>query len=292
VMTLVAALALTAAAADPMGPVHGVWLWKSATVLQEPQRLQALAGFCQSKVINEVYVSVAPQSLAEQEPRLTQLIALLHRSGIHVEALISSANGDEAGGPRDELLDRTRSILQFNQRHAAQRFDGVHLDIEPQQREENKGSGNLGFLPNLVESYRAVRALTDRAGLTLDADIQKKLLEGDARQRQSLLSSTPRITLMLYELSSPRDGKTTAERRLKLQQTSEKYLEMAYEGLDPRGLAKIVIALRTPDYGPQLPQMLALLDAANRDNPNYLGWARHSYNDALAESSVLPSPSR
>jgi len=85
-----------------------------------------------------------------QESQLAQLIALLHASSIRVEALISSVNGDEAGAPRSRLLDHVRLIPEFNRRHAAQRFDGVHLDIEPQQRPENRGTGNLAFLPGLV----------------------------------------------------------------------------------------------------------------------------------------------
>jgi hypothetical protein len=46
-------------------------------------------------------------------------------------------------------------------------------------------------------------------------------------------------------------------------------------------LARMVIALRTPDYGELLPQMLKKLDDSNRANPHYMGWARHSYNDYL-----------
>jgi hypothetical protein len=58
---------------------------------------------------------------------------------------------------------------------------------------------------------------------------------------------------------------------------------MAYGGLGEPNLAKMVIALRTPDYGELLPQTLKILDDANRTNPHYLGWARHSYNDYLKE---------
>jgi hypothetical protein len=54
--------------------------------------------------------------------------------------------------------------------------------------------------------------------------------------------------------------------------------------LDNEGVAKIVIALRTPDYGPLLPRMLAVLEETNRANPRYLGWARHSYNDTLGSA--------
>ena len=56
---------------------------------------------------------------------------------------------------------------------------------------------------------------------------------------------------------------------------------MAYQGLTEPNLAKMAIALRTPDYLDLLPQMLQKLDEANRANPHYLGWARHSYNDTL-----------
>jgi hypothetical protein len=48
-----------------------------------------------------------------------------------------------------------------------------------------------------------------------------------------------------------------------------------------KNLAKMAIALRTPDYDDHLPQMLKQLDDANRANPHYLAGARHSYNDYL-----------
>ncbi len=63
--------------------------------------------------------------------------------------------------------------------------------------------------------------------------------------------------------------------------TSQKFLDMAYDGLEDRNLAKMIIALRTADYIDLLPQMLDKLDVANRANPHYLGWARHSYKDFL-----------
>jgi hypothetical protein len=272
---------LPAAAADRLAPVHGLWLWKSSSVLQAPTAAQALADFCRSSAITEIYVSVPSHYGALEELHLAQLITQLHAAGVRVEALLSSTNADEPGGPRTKLLDHVQTILEFNRQHAAQRFDGVHLDIEPQQRPENKGPGNLQFLPGLVQAYRAVRVLTDRAGLTLNADIQNKLLKGDLEQRRSLLSAVPRLTLMLYELSAADDGTSSAEKKDKLLQSSANFFQLAYQDLPGQNLAKMTIALRTPDYGAQLPLMLAALDAANAGNPHYLGWARHSYNDVL-----------
>ena len=99
-----------------------------------------------------------------------------------------------------------------------------------------------------------------------------------------LLQSLPRFTLMLYELDSPQDGSSTAQKVERVRSASHTFLDMAYQGLGGAGPATLVIALRTPDYGPLLPQMLATLDAANSQDPHYQGWARHSYNDVLKET--------
>ena len=132
-----------------------------------------------------------------------------------------------------------------------------------------------------MEAYSAVLAVAKPARLMVNADIQNKLLKGDLAQRRMLLSSLPRLTLMLYELSSPNDGNSVEQKTEKLRTASQKFLDMAYEGSSDQNVAKMVIGLRTPDYGELLPAMLKTLDETNRTNPHYAGWARHSYNDAV-----------
>jgi hypothetical protein len=278
---LLGAFPISAFAAAASAPVHGLWVWKSPTVLAAPRAAEALEDFCKSQGINEVYVSVSSRSAASEEKQLAHLISLLHRSDIRVEALLSSTDADEPGKHRETLLDHVREIVRFNQEHPTDRFDGIHLDVEPQQRPENKGTGNLGFLPGLADAFQAVRAVAEPAGLSVNADIQNKLLKGDLSQRKMLLSAVPRLTLMMYELSSPGDGESVEQKTEKVEKSSQKFLDMAYKGLGEGNLAKMVIALRTPDYGELLPQMLKKLDEANRTNPHYMGWARHSYNDYL-----------
>jgi hypothetical protein len=260
---------------------HGLWVWKNPPVVDAPQGAEKLRDFCRSQGINEVYLSVSANGDASEEGRLTHLIAVLHRSNIRVEALLSSEDADEAGKHREKLVERARAIVRFNRNRSADRFDGIHLDIEPQQRPENKGAGNLRFLPGLVDAYRAVRAVAEPAHLTVNADIQNKLLKGSLAERRSLLSSLPRLTLMLYELSRPSDGESVERKEEKLQAASHKFLDMAYADLPDPNLAKMVLGLRTPDYGELLPRMLNTLDEANRESQRYAGWARHSYNDYL-----------
>jgi hypothetical protein len=267
--------------------VHGLWVWKSQAVLEAPHSANSLLKFCQSEGINEVYVSVAEDPLTfaiSGERQMAQIIALLHASNIRVEALFSSADADEPGKHRDRLVSRVESVVRFNRQHARERFDGIHLDVEPHQRPENKGAGNLKFLPDLATTFRAVRAVAEPAGMTVNADIPKKYLKGGIGERRMLLSSVPRLTLMLYEVSSPGDGESDLQKAEKLRNAGQEFLEMAYRGLGDAGLARIAIALRTPDYGDSLRAMFQTLDQTFHGNRHYLGWARHSYNDILAPS--------
>lgn len=274
------ALCWSATAGAENVPAHGLWVWKAPSVANAPRGAETLRDFCQSEGIDEVYVSVSNRGDMSGVDRLSPLIELLHRSDMRVEALLSSDNADEAGKHRDKLLDHVRDIVHYNQRHPRTRFDGIHLDIEPQQRPENKGPGNLRFLPGLVQAYRAVRGLAEPAGLTVNADIQNKLLKGSVTERRMLLSSMPRLTLMLYELSSPNDGDSIEAKAEKVQAASRQFLDMAYDGLNDPNLATLMIGLRTPDYGQLLPKMLTTLDESNRTDPHYQGWAWHAYSDS------------
>ncbi len=235
-------------------PTHGMWVWRSSSVLGASGGIEALSRFCGAHGVNEVYVSFSSTGgsagRAAEDALLAKAIRVLHGSDgsrIRVGALLSSTDADEEGKAREKLLGHIREVIAFNQSHPGDRFDGVHLDIEPQQRPENKGQGNLRFLPGLVGTFRAARELTAPAHLSLNVDIQTKFLKGDLEQRRRLLTSVPRMTLMLHELSSPSDGETMAQKEEKLRSASRKVMEMAYAGLGDRDLAKMAVGLRTPD---------------------------------------------
>jgi hypothetical protein len=277
---LLTLLAVPLVALGQQSPVHGLWVWKTPIILDLPSRGEALRDFCRSHQINEVYLSFSSQNGGNAEEReIDKLIDLLHKSHIRVEALLSSTDADEPGKHRDKLMAHVSEVVSYNREHEHERFDGIHLDIEPQQRQENKGPGNLIFLPDLLDAYRAVRAVAEQNQMTVNADIPNKFLKGDLNQRQALMSSLPRLTLMLYELSSPGDGESSTAQADKLRQASRHYMDMAYQGLSGSNLAKLAIGLRTPDYGQQLPDMLKVVQDVLGGNPHYLGWAWHSYND-------------
>jgi hypothetical protein len=275
---LLTLLALPGTAEQPR-EAHGLWVWKGPALLAQPQAAERLGDFCRAEDVNEVYVAVLSRGDFADSVAVADLIRTLHAVHVRVEALLSSTDADEPGEHRAQLLDRVRRIIQFDQQHAQTRFDGIHLDIEPQQRSENKGAGNLRFLPDLVAAFRAVRDLAAPAGLGVDADIQNKLLKGSADERRLLLTALPRLTLMLYELSPPGTDSALATQRLR--EASQQYLQIAYADLSGADLALLGMGLRTPDYGARLPQMLRILDETNAGDPHYGGWSRHSYNDTL-----------
>jgi hypothetical protein len=261
--------------------VHGAWVWKADSLMHGSQGIRGLLAFCRTQNVNEVYLSVSEQEVKADDKAIGHFIGQLHGAGVRAEALVSSTTADLGGKPRAKLLEHVRAILRFDELHGDERFDGIHIDVEPQQRPENKGDGNVGFLPGLVGTYHEIRVLAEPRGLTVNADIQGKLLKTDPGQRRALLSSLPRLTLMMYELSSAGGTKSSEDQAAQVRAASQKYLALAYQGLNVPGLARIAIALRTADYGKQLPEMLQALDEANASNPHYLGWARHSYNDLV-----------
>jgi hypothetical protein len=266
-------------AAEPH--IRGLWVWKRATVLAAPNGATALRDFATAQGVTEIYVSISRHDRLAEDAPLIALIDLLHQSHLRVEALLDSIDADEAGKPRDDFLELTRSIVRFNQARPHSAFDGIHLDVEPHQRPENKGPGNLRFLPGLIATFQGVRAIARPAHLTVNADIPNKLLKGDAAQRAALFSSVDRFTLMLYELSRPNDGQSHDAQVQKLQHFVGKYLSMAYDDFAAPQLARMAIGLRTPDYGERLPEMLQVVDTSGGANPHYLGWAWHCYNDRL-----------
>jgi hypothetical protein len=268
--------ALSSAAADLN---HGLWVWHGPRVLAQAGAAQRLRDYCRARGIDEIYLAVTEHGNLTLDRGVIEAVEALRGAGIHVEALLSSDSADVAGPHRDKLINEVRGVAVFNRQHPKGGFDGIHLDIEPQQRPENKGADNLMFLQGLVEAYRAARVAAD--GMSVDADIQTKLLKGTSTQRRELLTSLPRLTLMLYEIGGSQMSKPARMRQV--QSASERFLAMAYADLPEAGLASLSIALRTADYGVDLPDMLNALDEANRANAHYAGWAQHAYEDRLGE---------
>ena len=268
--------------------VHGLWAYNGNTVAATSSGAEALRDFAVSQHINAVYISALPTSSTPQlNSQISNLISVLHESKISVEALIGSHTADEPGAPRNGFLVTVQNVVQFNQQFSTTQFDGIHLDIEPQQRPENSGANALQFLPNLIETYREANALAVPANLVVDADIPIEVLRASADQRQALFTVLPRLTLMLYGVTRQSSGLSTQQQITAIQQASQNYLNTAYEGLSGNNLATLAIGLDTADYGYDLmPSVLSAVDQSSAANAHYSGWSRYSYADFLNQQSL------
>lgn len=266
--------------------VHGLWAYNGNSIAASSTGAETLRNFAVAQHINAVYISALPNGNPQLSGEISNLISVLHQSQIHVEALIGNSTADEPGAPRNSLLAIVQNIIQFNQKNPTTQFDGIHLDIEPQQRPENSGANALQFLPNLIETYHEANALAVSANLVVDADIPIEVLRASADQRQLLFTVLPRLTLMLYGISNQANGQTVEQQVTALQQASQKYLSMAYRGLGGDNLATLAIGLDTTDYGYNLiPIMLSAVDQSNASNAHYPGWSRYSYGDYLNQQN-------
>jgi hypothetical protein len=258
-------------------PVHGMWIRKTPILLDLPSRGEALRNFCRDHQINEIYLAFTSQNGGSaEEQEIEKLIELLHRSHIRVEALLSSPDADQPGEHRDQLMAHVQEVLSYNQHHSHQRFDGIHLDIKPWDRPGN--TGDLAFLPNLLDAYKAVRMMAEQDQMIVNGDISPRLLKADITQRRALLTSLPRLTLLLGE------GKDSGDAQARLRQSVKQSFQAAYQGLDGADLARMAIGLKYSDYQQQLAPMLGIVQDTLSADPHYLGWAWHSYNDVVPQS--------
>jgi hypothetical protein len=288
--TFVNGLPLSQSSTGFSSSIHGLWAYNGNSIAAASSGAENLSEFAVSQNINVVYISALPiSSNPKLNSQISNLISVLHQSQISVEALIGSSTADEPGAPRNALLAIVQNVVQFNQQFPTTQFDGIHLDIEPQQRPENSGADALQFLPNLIETYREANALAVPENLDVNADIPIEILRASAEQRQALFTVIPRLTLMLYGVSSQSSGQSVQQQVTAIQKASQSYLNMAYDGLSGNNLATLAIGLNTADFGYDLvPTVLSAVDQSNAANVHYSGWSRYSYADFLNQ----PNPTQ
>jgi outer membrane protein TolC len=271
---LVAAVELPGPNAGPATPAspraRGLWVWKTRDLLRERGAAEALRAFCGKRDLTEVYLSVPEEVLADE--RLAQLVSTLRGAGLRVEALIGDATW-YLPHLRAPLLKRIDDVAQYNASHPEARFTGIHLDVEPHQLPENKGRPDLPYLPELVDMLAEGRDAAVRAGLTLAADVPRKLLHASAADARALVRACPRLVFMMYELKDRPGANASA-----LVETSRKALEWC----DGAGACEVVVGVRWSDYGDRTPEMLARLESALAPVRGFAGWAVHDYASARA----------
>jgi hypothetical protein len=237
------------------GPASGL--------LDDDPEAQQLGDFAAANGLSELYLGVGQKVLPD--PRLPAFVRGLRDRGLRVEALLSDGAS---------MAQRIADLLAYQPAVAASdRFDGVHLDLEPWI-----GTGeDYGWVPGLIVRYQQAGAALAGSGLSLAADLSGvKAIKVKPADQQALLDAATRIVLMEYEAPVA----TVVTR-----------VDAFRQGVDLSS-ASFQVATRVKDfaaadlgYAPggacQNGSVLAGLDAGYAGAKSYAGWATFDYRPYL-----------
>lgn len=187
------------AAAAIATPSRGTWFWGNTTVptgssphgssvvVGDSAKEDAEIAFMTTWGVKRVYGSYGPgPGIMAERAKYREWNAKLDSAGIESQLLISEFNpGDPSTKLTDpvSLLNKVQlRLIDFNDEATLpeEKFDALHLDVEPQTLDAWKTSGGgtpairRAFLDDLLQVYLDIRALLDGAGyasLPIYADI-------------------------------------------------------------------------------------------------------------------------
>jgi hypothetical protein len=240
----------------PRERARGMWIWRTKQILESDAAVDALVGFVEREHLTEVYISM-PQGTT-RSARLPALLVRLHKAGVRAEALIGEATWYRPEG-RAQMLSRIEEIASVS---ASARFDGIHLDIEPHQLRENKGTDPHRYLAQLIDTFRAARAAADGAHLSLAVDLPRKMLRISREEGQTLMSAASRIVFMAYEVNAKSIGEL---------------IRPALGWAQGDGAGEVLVGVRPKDQPDGTSAALEQIEQSLAKAPSYGGWAVHDY---------------
>ena len=157
---------------------RGVWFWNSSTSPYGAANIVGVSaleaqtvGFLNARHVKRVYGSYKDRSIDEPAV-IAAWNERLHLAGISSQFLFSEPTWVQPANRPNLLAKITSRVIDFNTtpgRTSPERFDAVHLDLEPQQLaawDSGTSADKRVFLGMLLDTYTDVRAHLDAAGQT------------------------------------------------------------------------------------------------------------------------------
>ena len=174
--TLVLMLLAFAAVAAP--PSRAVWTWErdSYAMLESREAAEAAFDFLRSKRVDTIYLYAdafeGRNLIADQPQRYRDFIALAHKRGFRVYALLGSAYLHTERyilpGRRRDATAMLKRVLDYNANAAGEeRFDGANLDIEPHLLDEWNDASRADLVRDFIDVSAAWMAMKQESGQTL-----------------------------------------------------------------------------------------------------------------------------
>jgi hypothetical protein len=244
-------------------------------LLEDREQLEALLVFAARKRIRTIFLSATTKRL-EREPELyRRVLRRAHAQGLAVQAL----NGEPEWTLTDSRAGAVaflEALRQYDQEsRPAERFDAIHLDVEPQSLPQwgtAEGGTLAGQYVDFVDWSRG-RARTLGLPLVVDVPVSfKRIAVGSTTLHRAVLDRVDQMVVMAY--------KDTAEEVLEASQAEVEYAEATGKKVwvgvsaDPAHLP-----LGSPG-GPaesDLEKIAASVEEAFRQRRSFLGVAIHDY---------------
>jgi hypothetical protein len=246
-------------------------------IIDEDPDANGLISFSAANHITELYLSVGSNVLFDTS--LPNFVAHLKNSGLRVEALTDCRGPSQC--QMGTWRTRIEQVKDYNEGHAAnERFDGVHLDLEPWVGTcpPPPKPCDFSWVPDLISYYQDASFALEGSGLAVAADISgvKVISDNvDPADRQALLDAATRLVLMEFGVSvDVINARVNAFRN----------------SVDLSG-AFFMIATRVKDFaisnGCQNGPVLNQFDVEYAEGLGYAGWATLKYSD-YNDPSICP----
>jgi hypothetical protein len=189
---------------------RATWVWDN-DVLEAPASRAELLRFCAQRRIDVIFLHTSAGALTDRGEQFRAFLAAAHARQMQVEAL---GGAPEWTQHRAELEGFVAAVVAFNQAAAPEeRFDGIHLDVEPYSTPEWDSSRET-----TVQQWLTMfdQARSGAAGLPVAADVPtwfSNVNVGDDDLLSALLSRVDGVTLMAYGSQHRKESLAAACRR-------------------------------------------------------------------------------
>jgi len=176
-------------------PRRAAWVWNNAVVDEAAQR-EAFLRFCAQRKLTAIFLHAPAEHLRERAVGFRALLRDAHRRGLRVEALDGHPRWAWERAEAEEFL---AAVQTFNAAGAPdERFDGLHLDVEPYDTPEWKQDPQR-VAAELLELLDVLRS--QQGALTLTADVppwygEFRLAEGTLLS--GVIARVDAVALMAY----------------------------------------------------------------------------------------------
>jgi hypothetical protein len=239
-------------------------------VLGTPAAQRDFFRFCSVRRISTLFLHAPADHLRERAPEFRAFLATAHRERVRVEAL-DGAPGWAFDGAKPRRF--VEAVLTFNREseRPEERFDGIHLDVEPYDSPQWHESE-----PTVIAHYLAMLAEVQQqaAGLPLAADVPPwfaNVETPDGTVLSAMLAHVEGIGLMAYA----RQMKAIVKQGRPAVETARRRGKQVWVGISVQPQSSDMDAKRP--VRPQVEAVIKKAERAFRHTAGFAGVAIHDY---------------